>query len=146
MEENREVMPYVSPEGLDEMENEQYTVPVRPLEAPKPHYPAVRYTESTTLPPSPRPASRPEFVLFGIADAYGGVILFASRKLTRSQLESKVFGVKKTLIGSRVMYLEDRRTTFSCEFADFTMIRSDTYIDALRSLLTTWRPPEAQDS
>jgi hypothetical protein len=100
--------------------------------------PRLKYYASTFVPSY----SHPDFVLFGIADSYGGVILFASKALSKAELESRVHGLEKTLIGSRTMYLEDRRTTFSCEFRDFTMIRADTYIDALRSLLTTWKPPE----
>jgi hypothetical protein len=85
----------------------------------------------------------PDFVLFGIPDKYGGVILFASKSLSRAVLESRVLGLKEEYIpGLGKVRLADRRTAIACEMKDMTMIRGATYAEALRSVLETWQPPE----
>jgi hypothetical protein len=87
--------------------------------------------------------SRPDFVLFGITDPLGGVILFASKELTKAKLESKVVGLEVVPLGPIVKArVADRRTTLYAEFKNFTMIRAETYPEAFRSLMSTWRPPD----
>lgn len=87
---------------------------------------------------------RPKFVMFGIDDdLHGGVILFASRELDLAELKSQVLGLEKEYFaGLGLFRLEKRRTTLHVEMKKFTMIRAETYTEALASLLTTWRPPE----
>lgn len=72
MDEKNEIERYVSPEGLAEAENEPYRARTVPFEQP---------SSSRQPPPPPRPPG-PDFVLFGVPEPHGGVILFASNNLT----------------------------------------------------------------
>ncbi len=85
---------------------------------------------------------RPDFVLFGIRDVGGGVLLFASDQMSQAELESRVEKMDLIPVGPLLARVPDRRTTLRVELRSFTVIRAETYIDALRSLMETWRPPE----
>jgi hypothetical protein len=127
-------LPAVSTTGLQEAEDEPFRVRTGPLEVsrgpePKHGFGDIGYP-------------RPDFVLFGIADPFGGVILFASDQMSQAELESKIQGFDLIPVGRALARVPDRRTTLKVEMRSFTMIRADTYGDALRSLMETWRPPE----
>lgn len=97
------------------------------------------------------PFSKPDFVMFGIQEPHGGVILFASTQLTQAELKSEVDGYMSSCKGCgypdvhtscRGMHIPVRVTTLKVGIAQFTMIRAETYGGALRSLMETWQPPE----
>lgn len=85
---------------------------------------------------------RPDFVMFGIPQRDGSVILFASTDFNEAELRSIVRGLKPVKVGGLTARIEDRSTTLRVDMGSFTMLRGETYIDALRTLMETWRPPE----
>jgi hypothetical protein len=116
---------------------EPYRVTTGPLEA-------TRGPEPRRHGPGDISYPRPDFVLFGIADTTGGVLLFASDQMSQAELQSRVEKIDLIPVAQVLARVPDRRTTLRVELRSFTMIRAETYIDALRSLMETWRPPEPQ--
>lgn len=84
---------------------------------------------------------RPDFVLFGIQDPLGGVILFASAQLSQAELKSEAERMDLIPVGARLARVPVVKTTLHVEMRSFTMIRAETYMDALRSLGDVWQPP-----
>jgi len=130
------------------MTDSNLPVPYEPPDAP---YQVATGPLEVTRGPEPRQHGlgdiaypRPDFVLFGIADVTGGVLLFASDQMSQAELESRVEKIDLIPVAQVLARVPDRRTTLRVELRSFTMIRAETYIDALRSLMTTWRPPEPQ--
>lgn len=82
----------------------------------------------------------PDFVLFGMGDGAGGVMLLASSVLSRASLGRSTPGYH---IGMG-MRIPDYAWDLTCEMRQVTIIRAESYADAFRTLMTTWRPPEPQ--
>lgn len=111
-----------------------------------PPYPPVLQSqiEGRQLPHHGDSYPKPDFVLFGIADKHGGVILFASGDLNKARMETTESIETVDIPGFRNnVRLPKRKTELEVEFEQHTMIRADTYIEALRSLGESgWHPPE----
>jgi hypothetical protein len=82
----------------------------------------------------------PDFVLFGMGDGAGGVMLLASSVLSQASLNRSVPGY---LIGMG-MRIPDYAWELTCEMRQVTIIRAGSYADAFRTLMNTWKPPEPQ--
>jgi hypothetical protein len=87
---------------------------------------------------------RPDFVLFGIANPAGGVVLFASGDLVQASLERKAGDLFPVFPGFVAPLAPEVRTTLFVEMRKFTMIYAATYGEALRRLMESWQPPEPQ--
>lgn len=84
----------------------------------------------------------PDFVMVGLPGANGMVRLFASRTLTRAQLQRRVAGIMLIPVtpnpnGPKAC-VPDVRLAVVAEMKDFTQVVGDTYRDALRSLMELW--------
>lgn len=81
-----------------------------------------------------------DWVMAGLPDeASGGVMLVASKKLTRAAFQRRIAGFEKGWRGARLPVWE---ATLAAQMRDLTFIRAATYPEALASLMELWRPPE----
>lgn len=87
---------------------------------------------------------RPDFVLFGVANPAGGVVLFASSDLVQASVDRKDGDLFPVFPGFTAPLAPEIRTTLFVELRKFTMIYADDYGEALRRLMGTWEPPEVQ--
>jgi len=84
---------------------------------------------------------RPDFVLFGVANPAGGVILFASADLVQASVDRKDRDLFPIFPGFAAPLTPEIRTTLFVELRKFTMIYADDYGEALRRLMDSWQPP-----
>jgi hypothetical protein len=87
-------------------------------------------------------AMTPDFVMVGVPQLGGGVMLFASRTLTQAALRREVRGFDIVPITARengpVARVPRERRTITAEMTSFQVIYGDSYPEALRSLLEMW--------
>lgn len=85
---------------------------------------------------------RPDFVMYGIANPAGGVVLFASADLVQASLKKQARDLFPLFPGFSAPAAPELRTTLFVEMRKFVMIYAPDYGEALRRLMGSWEPPE----
>lgn len=117
---------------------------------PVPYDPADEPFRVTTGPlevtHGPAPANpaypRPDFVMWGVREPGRGVLLFVTTDMSQAQLVSEVERLDLIPVGRALARVPVTKTTLHVEMHSFTMIRANSYPEALMSLRDNWRPPE----
>lgn len=123
-----------------------------PDNLPMPYDSAVEPYRVTTGPlevtrgPQPGPGSpaypRPDFVMWGIREPGRGVLLFVTTDMSVAQLTNEIERLDLIPVGRALARIPVTKTTLHVEMRSFTMIRADSYPEALLSLRDNWTPPE----
>jgi hypothetical protein len=87
---------------------------------------------------------RPTYVMFGIDNPAGGVVLFASGDLVQASLEKQARDLFPLIPGFSIPAAPEVRTTLFVEMREFVMVYAATHGEALRKLMGDWEPPEVQ--
>ena len=85
---------------------------------------------------------RPDWVVFGTPEADGKVAVYASKDLTRAEIEARCeSGVGYDLLDEmRTFAIQVRRYTLTVEMKTFTMVVADSYPQAFEYLFRSWSP------
>jgi hypothetical protein len=90
--------------------------------------------------PSTRTGSfmKPDFVMVGVQNGAGGVLLFASMSLTDAELRREVQAFDLVPVAGRVASIPRMDITVTAKMLDFTVIHADSYGEAVQSLQEQW--------
>lgn len=83
---------------------------------------------------------RPDFVILGVPNPDGGVLIVASKELSQAELESTADELDMWEVGRR---LRMSRTTYTltAQMRSIHMVIGPDYGSALRTLFEQWTPP-----
>lgn len=85
--------------------------------------------------------SAPDFVILGVSHPGGGVLVIASKHLTKADLEEKVDD-PEFFLGPMVRPHSPTRTAVTAEMDEYVTVTAADYAEAMRRLFQFWAPAE----